>query len=392
MEDAQQLLLWRWSTLVQLTSLAMAAAFFALLARESRRAELHSWKRAWLANFLALFVTSVYWLLQPQSLFPLISLLYLAAKAAFVLLLIQGVWMMTHHGERWYTSRQMAIGITIYAVFGAVLCRDIVSIGVLQHTVLGLTLLAFAVVLWWRPVEGLSWLAGSIAVRGVLSLIESGAYVLLAAQPEGGWLGDLVSPAGVFLAASSSFDTAVEWLMILGCVLAVSDRGRRELQDANRGLLTAQEDLRRLVDRDPLTALINRRSLPEIFRAVQPHGALLLFFDLDGFKRINDRFGHAAGDVCLKTFAAALRDSFRPHDHVIRYGGDEFLVVATGLDEAAARDRVEEVRHRMHRARRGELLCTFSVGMAELSPGGHPEAALEAADAEMYKAKHRVHA
>ena len=53
-------------------------------------------------------------------------------------------------------------------------------------------------------------------------------------------------------------------------VLAVADRAGRELQNANRDLLNAQEDLRRLVDRDPLTALVNRRSLPEIFRAVQP--------------------------------------------------------------------------------------------------------------------------
>ena len=140
--------------------------------------------------------------------------------------------------------------------------------------------------------------------------------------------------AGIFLSTSSSFDTAAEWLLVLGCVLAVSDRGRRELQDALRDLVAAQEDLRRLADRDPLTALVNRRSLPEIFRAVQPHGALMLFFDLDGFKKINDVHGHAAGDACLKVFAAALRDSFRPDDHVIRYGGDEFLVVANGLDKA----------------------------------------------------------
>ncbi len=167
-------------------------------------------------------------------------------------------------------------------------------------------------------------------------------------------------------------------------------RTRRELQDANRALLVAQEDLRRLADRDPLTALVNRRSLPEIFRTVQPRGALLLFFDLDDFKQINDQQGHAAGDACLKVFANALRDSFRPDDHVIRYGGDEFLVVANGLDTVAAQARVDEVRTRMQRAGGGELACKFSVGIAELAPGGQPEAALELADAQMYKAKHQA--
>jgi diguanylate cyclase (GGDEF)-like protein len=389
MDDAQQLLLWRWSTIVQLTSLAIATAFFALLARASRRPELRSWMRAWLANFLALAVTSIYWVLQPELLFPLVSVLYLAAKAVFVALLMQGVWLMTHRGGRWYTTRQIATVVVIYAVIGAALCRDLVSIGILQHSVLGVMLLGMAIATW-RSHDGMQWLAAGIGLRGLLALAETFAYVLQAMQPGSGLLAGLVAPAGLFVSASSSFDTAAEWLMLLGCVLAVSDRSRRELQDANRDLISAQEDLRRLADRDPLTALVNRRSLPEIFRAVQPLGALMLFFDLDGFKKINDVHGHAAGDTCLKLFAAALRDSFRPDDHVIRYGGDEFLVVANGLDQPAAQERVDEVRKRMQRTVGGELVCKFSVGMAVLEPGGHPEAALEAADAQMYKAKHQT--
>jgi diguanylate cyclase (GGDEF)-like protein len=390
MDDAQQLLLWRWSTIFQLTSLAIATAFFALLARASRRPELRSWMRAWLANFLALAVTSVYWVLQPASLFPLFSLLYLAAKAVFVALLMQGVWLLMHRGGRWYTTRQIATVVLIYAVAGAAFCRDLVSIGILQHTVLGLTLVGYAIATWRSRQKGIQWLAAGIGVRGVLSLGESFAYVLRAVQPDAGLLAGLVVPAGTLLSASSSFDTAAEWLILLGGVLAVSDRSRRELQDANRDLVAAQEDLRRLADRDPLTALVNRRSLPDIFRAVQPNGALMLFFDLDGFKKINDVHGHAAGDVCLKLFASALRDSFRPEDHVIRYGGDEFLVVATGLDETGAQARVDEVRKRMLRTKEGESICKFSVGMAILEPGGHPETALEAADARMYQAKHHV--
>lgn len=389
MTGTEQLLLWRWSTIVQLTSLAMAAAFFALLARNSR-SELRSWARAWFANFLALAVTSVYWAVQPETLFPLVSFLYLAAKAAFVLLLIEGAWLIAHPGARRISARQLSTAVLLYAAVGAALFRTLMQIGVLQHSAVAIALLGFSFVMWRRRAEGTVWLLAGLTLRGMLSAAEAAAY-WIQVFPIGSELGiSLRAVATAFLPASSSFDMTAEWLLVLGSVLAVSERSRRELQDANRDLLAAQEDLRRLADRDPLTALVNRRSLPEIFRAVQPHGALLLFFDLDGFKRINDSQGHAAGDLCLKQFAAALREAFRPGDHVIRYGGDEFLIVANGLDATAARARVDEVRKRMADTSGGELVCRFSVGMAELAPGGQPEAALEAADAQMYKAKHDV--
>src|SRR5262249_60086408 len=99
----------------------------------------------------------------------------------------------------------------------------------------------------------------------------------------------------------------------------------------------------------PPPPLSTRRSLPEVFRAVQPQGALLLFFDLDDFKGVNDRFGHPVGDICLKRFAQHLRESFRPSDTLLRYAGDEFLVVASGLDANAAADRVERMRRALSR-------------------------------------------
>ena len=165
--------------------------------------------------------------------------------------------------------------------------------------------------------------------------------------------------------------------------IAVSEKVQRELRQANADLLAAQADLRRLADRDPLTALANRRALPEALRAVQPAGALLLFFDLDGFKQINDQLGHHVGDLCLKRFADALRESFRPSDVVVRYAGDEFVVVAQGLPEAGVAERLARLDGLLKPAD-GTPQIRFSVGSAPLDPGGHPEAALKAADEAMY--------
>lgn len=389
MDEAQQLLLWRWSTLVQLSSVAMVAAFFALLARTNPRVELKWWARAWAFNLLAILVTSLFWILRSDAILPMVSALYVAGKSAFTLLLMQGAWAMIRPGGRLFTTRILAIGVFVYSIAVAATLRDVAPVGIAQHSVMGVTLTGFAIVLWRSRAVGLTWLIAGFALRGVLALAEAVAYMIQLVQPATGPFAGWVELAGPFVSASSSFDTGSEWLLVLGSVLAVSERGRRQLEDANRELVSAQENLRRLADRDPLTGTINRRALREIFNDLQSSGAMLLFFDLDGFKKINDVHGHTAGDTCLKLFANALRESFRPDDHVVRYGGDEFLVIAPGLDNAAARARVEELTRLMGPGMADGLSCGFSVGMSELEPGGSPETALQIADQNMYKAKHR---
>jgi diguanylate cyclase (GGDEF)-like protein len=252
--------------------------------------------------------------------------------------------------------------------------------------VIAVLLGGFAIVFFRSGTEELPWFASGLAIRALLAGGEAIVYLLQVIPAEWGMTAWRAATAQ-FLPVTSSFDTGVEWLVVLGCVLAVSERAQRELSKSNTELVTAHHDLRRLADKDPLTTLANRRALPEVFRAVQPDGAMLLFFDLDGFKQINDRHGHIAGDHCLRAFAGALRDSFRPDDYVIRYGGDEFLVVAQGLDRAAARARIDDLSARLSCDPWEGLVCRFSVGMSELPAGGQPETALKAADAAMYESK-----
>jgi len=145
--------------------------------------------------------------------------------------------------------------------------------------------------------------------------------------------------------------------------------------------------LRRLVDVDPLTELSNRRALPEAFRNVYDSGATLVFFDIDDFKQVNDTYGHPAGDDCLQRVAAALRSTFRPSDVIVRYAGDEFLVVCKGMDVTTANVRVERLRVRLAEVGRHEIPLEFSAGIVELQPHQDAEDALREADAAMYAAK-----
>ena len=382
MDQQQQLLLWQWSTAVQMTSLAMIATFFVLLTRFGRRTELRWWALSWIANLVALVVTLVFWYARPDSLPPLIAGLYVGSKTAFVLLFVQGAWSVARPGRRLISATTLAALVVAAGVVAAWFLRSIAAIGVAQHVTMAVVFLPLALVMARAP--GLLWLAGGLAVRGALASAEAAAYGL---QVTGSWGAGWRDAAATFMSASSAFDMSAEWLLVLGSVLAVSARAQRDLQVTNNELLAAQEHLRMVADRDPLTTLANRRALPEVFRAVQPVGAMLLFFDLDGFKELNDRHGHLSGDRCLRHFAGALRDSFRPDDFVIRYGGDEFLVVARGMDRISAVARVEDLTVRIRRHRQDGPLYDFSVGMAELLADGHPEAALRAADAEMYRVK-----
>jgi diguanylate cyclase (GGDEF)-like protein len=382
-----ELLLWRWSTSVQVTSLVMIAVFFFMLGRSIRTASLRWWVRAWLWNVAALAITLFFWFFQPPLwvMHAVVAPVYMGAKTAFVLLLLQGAWAMRRPGRPLIPTRTLIGGLAAYAA-AATMVPTVPWIGVVQHTVMGVILAVAAAVLLLAFDVALLWLASGFAIRGALSLVEATAYAISVAGP-GRVPPRLAGTANIFLSAASSFDSIAEWLLALGCVLAVSEWVQRELLQSNAELLNAQEDLRRLADRDALTGLANRRALPEVLRAAQPAGATLLFFDLDRFKQINDLHGHSAGDETLRRFAAALRESFRPADAVLRYAGDEFLVVANGLDSASVEGRIAALRDRLRRAATDGPPIDFSVGIADMPAGSHPDVALNRADEAMYEAK-----
>jgi diguanylate cyclase (GGDEF)-like protein/putative nucleotidyltransferase with HDIG domain len=150
---------------------------------------------------------------------------------------------------------------------------------------------------------------------------------------------------------------------------------------------------------DYLTGLPNARSLflqldRELARCKRDNVSLtLMVCDMNGFKKINDRFGHLEGNRVLRLFAQALKDSCREYDYVARMGGDEFVVIAPGLAADAAAKKIEQLRPLARQAGFevcGEDILSLSVGMA-VSPGdgNDAEQLLTQADRRMYVEKEK---
>ncbi len=142
---------------------------------------------------------------------------------------------------------------------------------------------------------------------------------------------------------------------------------------------------------DALTGLLNRRGIePELERlAADPRGLALVIFDLDHFKRYNDRHGHLAGDAALWRVARALDGAARAGDSVARFGGEEFTVALPGADAAAARAYADRVRAALRDEQvADELRLTVSAGVAVLGADGPAlDDLLRRADEALYDAK-----
>lgn len=148
---------------------------------------------------------------------------------------------------------------------------------------------------------------------------------------------------------------------------------------------------------DELTDALTRRAVRE---QATPHIAhtrritqesAVMMFDLDHFKRINDTHGHHVGDEVLRQAAAALRRHLRPESLFARYGGEEFIAVVPVIDLPSARRVAERLREAVATTPMGAdaaLYVTVSVGITLVDPGEDLDAALQRADAALYRAKH----
>jgi diguanylate cyclase (GGDEF)-like protein len=184
---------------------------------------------------------------------------------------------------------------------------------------------------------------------------------------------------------------ARENMKLLRDRIAEADRNAREMSKQ-------AEELKLVAMKDGLTGLYNRNAFDiRIANALEKareteEPITLILLDVDRFKEINDTFGHVSGDKILEKVGQSLKETFRERDFIVRYGGDEFVVLIERLTEEMALQRVSNFRRNLAKRRfvshkKGEIAISVSAGIAVARSGDTPESIIDRADKAMYSEK-----
>ncbi|WP_089941911.1 GGDEF domain-containing response regulator [Candidatus Entotheonella palauensis] len=174
-------------------------------------------------------------------------------------------------------------------------------------------------------------------------------------------------------------------------------RAGRRILDLQAELIFVREELRTQATHDSLTRLLNRAATCDILqreleRAEREQLPLsIILADIDFFKRINDTYGHLAGDAVLRETSQNMKAVVRPYDGIGRYGGEEFLLVLPGCDNEGAATLAERIRESIESnplaLAEGIIPITLSLGVASNDITQNMEGLIGAADAALYRAK-----
>jgi diguanylate cyclase (GGDEF)-like protein len=197
-----------------------------------------------------------------------------------------------------------------------------------------------------------------------------------------------------WLSYSPLADLFAELLLGFGMVFVISEEARRELTEALVEVRRARDQIERQARLDPLTEALNRHAFHSILKgegidpAVRRGRGTVIMVDLDHLKAINDREGHPVGDAAIVAAARAIRGLIRAEDFLFRWGGDEFLVLAPGLEGPLAEERFEALGDGVAFRANPELpemKLRLSWGIAEFGGRTSIQEAIAIADASMYE-------
>ncbi len=205
--------------------------------------------------------------------------------------------------------------------------------------------------------------------------------------------------ATVYVFQRNSLNVPLETLhwWILSVVLLWFALMSGHISQLRKELADSKASLEVMIERDDLTGVGNRRFLTQMLKQEKSRcdrsGApfCVAMLDLDFFKKVNDTYGHAAGDKVLKVFSLVAQDGLRRIDYFGRYGGEEFMLIMADTPMKGARTKAERLRANVEHTRHADvdpdLKQTVSIGLAEYRHGESIEDIQQRADKALYKAK-----
>lgn len=371
--------------LVQTVGAALLAAVLLHLSRSNRHPALKAAGYAWIFLFLALAAL----LLSFDVELPYENVPYQYFKQLFLVLLILAVLRMDR-------ELSLARPLVLALVLGLP-----VAVGVVELTGQGslfysmhMAMLAvgwFVTTILIHRSRGLGLgksFAEGLAVLTTLTQIVYTIFFGISAVRE--------EQAFPFLAFTGFYDLFLQMFFGLGLIVWGMEDLESRLSLVHARAVDDTQRSRRRAQIDPLTETYNRFFLEEIrpTLARADNGGSIVLIDVDGLKTINDQEGHEEGDKAIWTVAAAIKKLIRGDDYLIRWGGDEFLVILPGMEEELAKKRfymlpakIEEIRQSANMPRAYRRFLAASVGVTPYSSRLPFDFAIESADRVMYERK-----
>ncbi len=373
---------------VQIAGTLILFFLFVVLTRHDKRSYLKYWTWSWalyaasLVTLLASFWLRLNW---PYALYQFLEL------GAAGMITAAGM----NYARGFQLERRHALWLipaAAWSIAGAWAIADFSGLYAVHSLLMGIAF-AYNAYVFFRS----SWFRSNVGVRIVafscsLIALVGFHYAFIFAYA----FGKNIAAIG-YLQFSGFYDLLMQYVLALGMVVMGMRETQRRLADTHSKLEEAWEQLRYLAQTDPLTGVYNRHAFREICdrelgrtdRGETVHSLVLL--DIDNLKQINDLAGHSMGDEVLRAVARGLTSMIRGEDCLVRWGGDEFLLLMRETAAAKATERMKLVSDCLSQqfvhSPAGKLYFGISYALSEVSSIDGLSQSIEAADREMCRCK-----
>lgn len=373
------------SLIIQLNGVFVVTAMCLLISRSLRLPALKYWTIAWLS--LSFSLISLRLGFEFSAFSQVLFTYYLLGEYIFGFLLIVGCrsletgWELKPSNEIYFVPfLGVAVGLPL-------LSKDFNN----MYAVQALLMSVFYVIAYRSLRTSSAKNFGWKVIHATLGFLAVGYSLFTAVYSLSHFVG---YEAGI-LAYSPIVDLVLQTTLGLGMVIVLLEKVLSEARSAHERLESKNKRLEELVHTDPLTAAFSRHAF---YGFVKKQGSqntetsgCVGFFDIDDLKWVNDRFGHAAGDMVIRSVAKVIREVVRAEDLIFRWGGDEFFVIMISMDAEMAALRMAKLESELERLWIDGIPEPLDIGVSwgftDFTDISQLEAAINKADAAMYARK-----